>query len=240
MFCSLQYRNPRRFLHSCRPAWPSPVPTAVTSASSTAITTTTTTTTRRLPVQPSPSKPERYYSSSAICRRPSVETASFAEHANSEELSNSLRVLLAEKEWVLDDEGTGVSKTYWFKTYTKCLVCFLFFFFSLPSSFSLVLYLWTDCGLIRNPCQDFTQVVGIRSKSKNHHPTITIVSAQWAPVYSWVLRINRKFKVTRRLIYLMPRKRNQVQSIYIGQRISRVASPKRILIWRSIVTSKPP
>ena len=45
----------------------------------------------------------------------------FAENANPEQLSAPLQSLL-EKQWTLDDEGMGVAKTYYFKTYTKCLV----------------------------------------------------------------------------------------------------------------------
>jgi hypothetical protein len=34
----------------------------------------------------------------------------------------SLKQLIDEHGWDLDSAGTGISKTYWFKTYTKCLV----------------------------------------------------------------------------------------------------------------------
>lgn len=46
----------------------------------------------------------------------------FAENANPEQLSAPLQSLLEEKQWTLDEEGMGVAKTYYFKTYTKCLV----------------------------------------------------------------------------------------------------------------------
>jgi hypothetical protein len=46
----------------------------------------------------------------------------FAENANPEQLSAPLQSLLEEEQWTLDDEGMGVAKTYYFKTYTKCLV----------------------------------------------------------------------------------------------------------------------
>ncbi|KAH8688855.1 putative MFS monocarboxylate transporter [Talaromyces proteolyticus] len=55
-----------------------------------------------------------------------------------------LQSLLEQSLWSLDADRMGVTKTYYFKTYTKCL--------------------------------DFVQVVGIRSKSKNHHSTMTVKS----------------------------------------------------------------
>lgn len=48
----------------------------------------------------------------------------FAEDMNPEQLSAPLQSLLEEKQWTLDEEGMGVAKTYYFKTYTKCLVRF--------------------------------------------------------------------------------------------------------------------
>lgn len=46
----------------------------------------------------------------------------FAENVNPEQLLAPLQSLLEEKQWNLDEEGMGVAKTYYFKTYTKCLV----------------------------------------------------------------------------------------------------------------------
>jgi 4a-hydroxytetrahydrobiopterin dehydratase len=43
---------------------------------------------------------------------------------NPEQLSAPLQSLLEEKQWALDEEGMGVAKIYYFKTYTKCLVRF--------------------------------------------------------------------------------------------------------------------
>jgi hypothetical protein len=33
-----------------------------------------------------------------------------------------LNRLINDHSWILDVDGMGLSKTYWFKTYTKCLV----------------------------------------------------------------------------------------------------------------------
>ncbi|EED14080.1 MFS monocarboxylate transporter, putative [Talaromyces stipitatus ATCC 10500] len=79
------------------------------------------------------------------------KTPIFAESENPEQLSAPLQSLLDEKQWTLGEGRMMIAKTYYFKTYTKCL--------------------------------DFVLVVGIRSKSKNHHPTITLksgsVSIHW-------------------------------------------------------------
>ncbi|KAE8547993.1 hypothetical protein TMatcc_009826 [Talaromyces marneffei ATCC 18224] len=89
-----------------------------------------------------PPSQNRHYSSLPTSDTPTKPI--FAEDVNPEQLSAPLQSLLEEKQWNLDEEGMGVAKMYYFKTYTKCL--------------------------------DFTQVVGIRSKSKNHHATITVKS----------------------------------------------------------------
>lgn len=88
----------------------------------------------------------------------------FADGVDQEKLSVPLRSLIEQKQWALDEDRAGVVKTYYFKTYTKCLVCS---HLSSHLSFILSTYKWI--------LQDFTQVVGIRSKSKNHHSTITLV-----------------------------------------------------------------
>ncbi|KAL1995399.1 hypothetical protein VTN49DRAFT_1586 [Thermomyces lanuginosus] len=66
----------------------------------------------------------------------------FAEGVDREQALPRINALLDQGQWKLDEERMGLLKTYYFKTYTKCL--------------------------------DFSQVIGIRSKSKNHHSTMTI------------------------------------------------------------------
>jgi hypothetical protein len=46
----------------------------------------------------------------------------FADFANREQLSALLQPLIEQKRWTLDEDRAGVAKTYYFKTYTKCLV----------------------------------------------------------------------------------------------------------------------
>ncbi|OKL63021.1 hypothetical protein UA08_02047 [Talaromyces atroroseus] len=88
-------------------------------------------------------QPTRKNFASAVDRADSAEPV-FPDSVNCERLSALLRSLIEQKQWTLDEDRAGVAKTYYFKTYTKCL--------------------------------DFTQVIGIRSKSKNHHSTITLKS----------------------------------------------------------------
>ena len=45
-----------------------------------------------------------------------------AKDVNMPTALQSLNQLIQEHDWTLDSTGTGISKTYWFKTYTKCLV----------------------------------------------------------------------------------------------------------------------
>lgn len=45
----------------------------------------------------------------------------FSIEADKEQLTGELNALL-EKKWVLDEERMGIKKTFYFKTYTKCLV----------------------------------------------------------------------------------------------------------------------
>lgn len=73
-------------------------------------------------------------------------------------LMTQLKAVL-ETGWKLDDEEMGVKKKYYFKTYTKALVQ----------------------GIPQPPSptadlpQDFLYIIGVRSKSKNHNPVMTIV-----------------------------------------------------------------
>lgn len=45
----------------------------------------------------------------------------FSSGADVEQLTEELNGLL-EKKWVLDEEQMGIKKTFYFRTYTKCLV----------------------------------------------------------------------------------------------------------------------
>ena len=67
---------------------------------------------------------------------------------------------LLENGWMLDEEEVGVKKTYHFKTYTKALV------FGVSCAFRAQ----------ADTLQDFLYTIGVRSKSKNHHSVMTIVS----------------------------------------------------------------
>ncbi|KKA16994.1 Pterin-4-alpha-carbinolamine dehydratase family protein [Rasamsonia emersonii CBS 393.64] len=62
----------------------------------------------------------------------------FAAGVDQDQFLPQTQALLEEGQWTLDEERMGVTKTFYFKTYTKCLI------------------------------------IGIRSKSKNHHSTMTI------------------------------------------------------------------
>lgn len=119
-----------------------------------------------------PPSQNRHYSSLPTSDTPTKPI--FAEDVNPEQLSAPLQSLLEEKQWNLDEEGMGVAKMYYFKTYTKCLVRSLSFL-ALLGRIGPVWVMWL-ISLVWL-CQDFTQVVGIRSKSKNHHATITVVSS---------------------------------------------------------------
>ena len=66
---------------------------------------------------------------------------------------------LLDNGWTLDDEEMGVKKQYHFKTYTKVLVR------GLSQTFTI----------LADTLQDFVHVIGVRSKSKNHHSVIIIV-----------------------------------------------------------------
>lgn len=48
----------------------------------------------------------------------------FAEGIDAEQVRPLVDALL-EKGWKLDDDGMGVLKTYYFKTYFKAVVCFV-------------------------------------------------------------------------------------------------------------------
>ena len=67
---------------------------------------------------------------------------------------------LHESGWEFDDEKMGLMKTYNFKTYTKALV-------GCSSRLSVA---------PTNNFKDFLYTVGVRSKSKNHHSKMVIVS----------------------------------------------------------------
>lgn len=66
---------------------------------------------------------------------------------------------LVESGWKLDEEQIGVQRTYHFKTYTKVLV---------GDS--------TNCHSLAKNFQDLHHNIGVRSKSKNHHPEMTTVN----------------------------------------------------------------
>lgn len=66
---------------------------------------------------------------------------------------------LLQNGWKLDAENESIIKKFHFKTFTKCLV---------SSSFIL--------PTRSKALQDFVQIVGIRSKSRNHHPSMGVVS----------------------------------------------------------------
>jgi len=66
---------------------------------------------------------------------------------------------LLEGGWILDDEEMGVKRTFYFKTYTKALVRGVIRAFTAPA----------------DALQDFLSLIGVRSKSKNHHSVMTIV-----------------------------------------------------------------
>ena len=74
---------------------------------------------------------------------------------------------LLEDGWILDNEERGVKKTYHFKTYTKALVFGAFRAFEAQA----------------DTLQDFLYTIGVRSKSKNHHPVMTIVRFTLFPQY---------------------------------------------------------
>lgn len=90
---------------TCGPTWSRSAATAIASPSS------------RLP-----SLRNRHYSVMTTIDEPTRPI--FAENVNPEQLSAPLQSLLEEEQWSLDEEGMGVAKTYYFKTYTKCLVGF--------------------------------------------------------------------------------------------------------------------
>ena len=66
---------------------------------------------------------------------------------------------LLENGWTLDEENIKISKTYHLKTYTKVLVRHLSIA-SLPFQLTL---------------QDLHNFIGVGSKAKNHHATMTSV-----------------------------------------------------------------
>jgi 4a-hydroxytetrahydrobiopterin dehydratase len=66
---------------------------------------------------------------------------------------------LVESGWELDEEQIGVQKTYHFKTYTKVMV---------GDS--------TNYHGLSNLSKDLHHNIGVRSKSKNHHPEMISVS----------------------------------------------------------------
>lgn len=93
---------------TCSSMWSRPAATAIASPSS------------RLS-----SSRNRHYSAMSTINKSTRPI--FTEGVNSEQLSAPLQSLLEEEQWDLDEEGMGVVKTYYFKTYTKCLVGFLQF-----------------------------------------------------------------------------------------------------------------
>lgn len=61
-------------------------------------------------------------------------------------------------QWQLDEQRMGLSKTFFFKTYTKAL--------------------------------DFVHVVGVKTKTQNHHPTVTI-EGRGSVTYHWTTHVPR-------------------------------------------------
>lgn len=85
----------------------------------------------------------------------------FSDGVDKEKLRREVETLY-KTGWELDEEKIGLVKTYPFKTYTKCLV----------REAHRMLFR----AFVENP-QDFLLKIGIKSKTRNHHSTMTIVSA---------------------------------------------------------------
>lgn len=73
---------------------------------------------------PTPSQPHRTFSHSSTTM---AAAPKFARGMNKGQLQPELNSLL-EQGWALDEDGMGVKKTYYFKTYFKAVVCSSLFF----------------------------------------------------------------------------------------------------------------
>jgi pterin-4a-carbinolamine dehydratase len=103
--------------------------------------------------------------------QPSSHTRSkpvFSKGSDVAKLSAEYKLLNTENAWKLTAAGTGLYKTFFFKTYARCLVSFL------PLSLLL------RCML---NCQDFIQIIGINSKARSHHPHMSFVGH---PIYIYI------------------------------------------------------
>lgn len=114
----------------------------------------------------------RVYRPSAIMSISSQMQPKLSEGQDESQVIKDAEELL-EREWQLDDNSMGLRKMFFFKSYTKALVCLM------------MLQDWDSNTELMS--QDFVQVVGIRSKSKNHHPVMIVVRlCPWCTMsYSW-------------------------------------------------------
>lgn len=60
----------------------------------------------------------------------------FSEGANEELLMAEMQAL-SNSDWILDEEQMGITKTYYFKTYTKALVSLYIYTYTLTTLFFL-------------------------------------------------------------------------------------------------------
>jgi pterin-4a-carbinolamine dehydratase len=117
----------------------------------------------------------------------SVMSAVFSAGEDEAKMKEELQSL-QETGWILDEDCMGIKKTYYFKTYTKVLVrtpLFILFNFILIS-FSAICICNSPrsldfCGTLTlrsliEQSQDFHMVIGVRCKSKYHHPKMETVS----------------------------------------------------------------
>lgn len=87
----------------------------------------------------------------------------FAEGADTKESRAELDAVL-QRGWTLDEEGAGIKKTFYFKSYFKAVVGVL-------SGYSILKGMEKLSRL-----QSFVNVVASQSTSKKHHATMTVVS----------------------------------------------------------------
>lgn len=87
----------------------------------------------------------------------------FAEGADTSDTRAGLDAII-QRGWALDEEGMGIKKTFYFKSYFKAVVG---------------LYRGGDIrdsdGML-NEWQSFVNVIASQSTSKKHHATMTVVS----------------------------------------------------------------
>jgi 4a-hydroxytetrahydrobiopterin dehydratase len=82
---------------------------------------------------------------------------------DAEQVQQGLKALL-EKGWVLDGEGMGIQKTFYFRTYFKSVVGFA---------------CCSSRGIREADClvQSFMNVIASQSAIQKHHSTMTVVSS---------------------------------------------------------------